>query len=305
MKRFVKRVIPPRILRWLKMTREFWAERNRYARFSGPDDGERFGAMKPIHREMQITKDYHRLEKALTLPEPRAPYGADARSRIDALLPQAAAEAADAPFLGYARSAVAAQDLWNQRHELDDEIAQPRVSSDRGIRDPRAFFESRRSVRNFSDRPVDRALAFEAIELAINTPSVCNRQAWRVRLFDDPTHVAAALKHQNGNRGFASTVPLLALITVDIGLFAGPSERNQVYIDGGLFSMSLGWAFHAVGLDSCMLNMSQSNSRLNAARRALGIPGNEAIIMFMAIGYPREGHRVARSPRRALSEVIR
>ena len=91
MKSILKKVLPNGLLRWAKMSREFQAERRRYARYSGPDDGERMDSLRSAHLEMQLTKEYHRLEKALTLPSPRAPYGASARGVIDKLLPEARA----------------------------------------------------------------------------------------------------------------------------------------------------------------------------------------------------------------------
>ncbi len=114
-----------------------------------------------------------------------------------------------------------------------------------------------------------------------------------------------ALSLQNGNSGFGSAVPTVALVTVDTQLFAGPGERNQGWIDGGLFSMSFVWALHGLGLDSCMLNLSLRNGRSDALRRTLDIPDYELPIMMIAIGYARPGHRVARSPRRPIDEIVR
>jgi nitroreductase len=54
-----------------------------------------------------------------------------------------------------------------------------------------------------------------------------------------------------------------------------------------------------------MLNMSVANSVSDALRRDLQIEQHEVVIMQLAIGYPADGYRVARSPRRELGDVVR
>jgi nitroreductase len=171
--------------------------------------------------------------------------------------------------------------------------------------DVEEFFSTRHSVRNFdSNRSVDISVLEDAARLAMFTPSVCNRQASKVYFVTGEEMKEVARKRQNGNTGFGD-IPVLAVVTVDTRLFAGPGERNQPWIDGGLFAMSLAWALHGVGLSSCMLNMSVANSVSDALRRDLQIEQHEVVIMQLAIGYPADGYRVARSPRRELGDVVR
>jgi hypothetical protein len=47
------------------------------------------------------------------------------------------------------------------------------------------FFASRHSIRQFSDKPVDLEMIVRAVRMAQKTPSVCNRQAARVYVFDN------------------------------------------------------------------------------------------------------------------------
>ncbi|WP_083882919.1 nitroreductase family protein [Brevibacterium senegalense] len=304
----IKKSLPSPIVDWvyrkrmkLRIAQEFAKDFRRYVNNAAYEDKVIPSHMTARAVEVQGTKDYHRVEKGLTLPEPKRPFGAAVGERLDQalhLVPQ------DASLFTYMASAREALSVWNEDGTITDSVSPfPQRSHSLSEADVRAFFESRHSVRHFdANRPVEPGLLEDAVQLAQSTPSVCNRQSWHVRFIVDSAKKAAARSNQNGNAGFGE-IPVLAVVTTDSRLFAGPGERNQAWIDGGLFAMSLTWALHGLGLATCMLNMSVSNKKADALRRDLGIGAHEVIIMQIAIGYAHEQHRVARSPRRMPTEV--
>ncbi|EPR77543.1 nitroreductase [Leifsonia rubra CMS 76R] len=248
-----------------------------------------------------MVKDYHRIEKGLALASPKRPFGEGPAARLKMLLPLASA---DSEYTTHGRSALDALNLWNNDGVVDDVIAPVRNAPESNGSDPLELFRSRHSVRDYSDRAVSEELLRSVVAAAISSPSVCNRQAWEVRFFEG-AQKNAVLRHQNGNRGFGESAPVVALVTVDAKLFSGAGERNQAWIEGGIFSMSLVLALHSVGVDSCMLNLSLNNRSLNNLRGGVGLEQNELPIMMIAIGYGAQGNRRARSPRRSLDEVLR
>jgi nitroreductase len=310
MKSLIKRLLPARVRRLLsswkhreEFRREFRVDRQRYARNCAPNDGQATLQLTGRNLEAQLTKDYHRVEKGLALREPKSPFGAEVLNRLEMLIPVAEASGTGKPFVAYSKTAQTALAAWNEGGTIDPIVSSVRNPVDRGMNDIDAFFQTRSSVRDFSPTLVDDSVLNHAVELAINTPSVCNRQSWHVRFFQDKATVGRALSFQNGNRGFADSIPVLALVTVDSRLFAGVGERNQGWIEGGLFSMSLVWALHGLGVDSCMLNMSLTNDRIDGLREEFNIPNHELVVMMIAVGYGSEGHRVARSPHREVGQV--
>lgn len=48
-----------------------------------------------------------------------------------------------------------------------------------------SFSNSRHSIRNFSDEPVDKQKIIDALKIAQNAPSACNRQAARIYVVND------------------------------------------------------------------------------------------------------------------------
>lgn len=143
------------------------------------------------------------------------------------------------------------------------------------------FFLSRHSLRNFRKDPVPIDLIEEAVRRATKTPSVCNRQAPRVYCFADAARVLAL---QPGNAGFGHNAAYAIVVTSDVSAFSGSGERHQTFIDGGMFAMSLLYAFHSLGLGACPLAWNASFAHESAVKRKLHIGESEAIVMFMAVG---------------------
>lgn len=293
-----------------KMFTEFVRDYRRYAGLSTPSGTDELSNLRDRHLECQVTKDYHRIEKGLSISTPKRPFGVDPEMRLSKALSNRthADIPAEAEFIGYADTALKALKLWNSTEEIDPEVSLPAtVLPTFSIEEDQfeAFFTSRRSVRSFDpDREMEPEQVRRAIQLAGNSPSVCNRQSWRTHLYTEQSGIEKVLSHQSGNRGFGHTVKGLLVVTADPRLFSGSGERNQRWVDGGLFAMSIVWALHGLGIDSCMLNWSKGNSASNALRRDAGISAEEDIIVMIALGYATKDHRVARSPRRAISDIF-
>ncbi|MDH3697159.1 MAG: nitroreductase family protein [Flavobacteriaceae bacterium] len=171
------------------------------------------------------------------------------------------------------------------------------------LANPEAFFNSRYSLREYKEETVDDELVKRAIKLAMKTPSVCNRHAWHIYHASDREIIDKALSYQNGNRPFGKKIPNLLIITTDLKAFFAGHEHYQHWIDGGLFSMSIMYALHSLGLASCPLNWSQRPKTDRALRKAIEIKPNHTVIMMMALGYPDEFNKVCSSSRRPFEDI--
>lgn len=145
------------------------------------------------------------------------------------------------------------------------------------------LFSNRVSIREYSSKPVDIDLLKEAVNISMKVPSVCNRQSSRVRIITNKNLIEQALKIQGGYKGY-DLPPVLLLVTTDSAAFLSHNERNQIYVDGGLFAMALLTSIEFVGLGACALNtMFDLNSEKNM-RKLLTVPDNENFIMFISAG---------------------
>ncbi|WP_205689482.1 nitroreductase family protein [Aurantiacibacter odishensis] len=167
-----------------------------------------------------------------------------------------------------------------------------------------AGMRERRSIREFGEGPIDPAVVEAAVTDALSTPSVCNRQGFRAHYSLDRATIDAALRQQNGNSGFGDRVPGLMIVTCSLSIFTASSERNQGFVDGGLFSMSLMLTLHHHGLGNCPLNWSASFRQDQNLRAAVSIPEDEVIIMMIAFGPMPEKPLAAGSRRYDLAHFL-
>lgn len=173
----------------------------------------------------------------------------------------------------------------------------------RGTDFPRLAF-ARHSVRDFAADPVADESIARAVRIAQRTPSVCNRQAWRVHVYSSPTDKETVLRAQDGNAGFGHLAARILLISCDARAYVTSGERHQAYVDGGMFAMSLIYALQAEGLVSCCLNLCNYFFQDAALHRACRIPTFEIPIMMIALGYPPAEFRVANSARLHTDSVL-
>jgi nitroreductase len=282
----------------------------------------------PGTMEAQIIKAYHRIEKGLALALPRPGFGQDA---VAAVLDGVDAYAACfGPTLTTARALRTLDEYvaFNREHGIDTDCIEARLDALRSLHPAEAteggtrvvsreqvyanacldlsgFFASRYSVRQFSGAPVSSHLIAQAVAMAKQSPSVCNRESGCVFVASDPARKSALLSLQNGNRGFGELADRVLVVTARLDSFLTVGERYQGWIDGGLFAMSLIYALHSFGIGSCCLNWSVEPEVDQALKRVSGIPGDHAVIMLLAIGHLPETLRVAQSPRRPLKDVLR
>lgn len=277
-----------------------------------------------------ILKEYHAVEKGLALREPRPGFGGP---RIGAL-----ADIVDDYVTKYGIDAITDMTAYTLREYLNfdeghhqvsaalkgklealllrcDESTQKKTGGTKLVPrqdildtlnfDYERFFKSRNSVRDFSEEPVPTEKILKVIDTARYTPSVCNRQSWKVYVIE---HTNVELKRkllnvQNGNKGFGEHISSLIVITGKLSSFFA-YERNQVYIDGGMFAMSIVLGLHAAGLGVCCLNTSYAKKQYEAFRNSMEMDSDCVPIMFLAVGNLKENYSVAISERRPLTDII-
>lgn len=320
------------------MAREFvrlvtatWDDLRRYAKYSVTGFSRRRGQLGQI--EGRLMAACHVLEKGLSMPESRPRFGEGAVRTLYGFLEEYEARGGQSCNPHF-RSGLEALEGYLKKHQeikvnVDDIITSvmletmvrwktegagpnPGVlsfTSETFFADADASFGvfgiSRHSCRHFDPLlPVDPISIKEAVRVALRTPSSCNRQPWRVYAITSKPLVEQCLKLHHGSRGFNHLIPALAIVSARIDVYGGPGERNQTYVDGGLFAMSLMFAFHHQRLGCVPLNWSVTPELDRQLKAVTGIPPSENILMLLGIGHPVKHFVVPQSTRRSIEEVL-
>lgn len=169
--------------------------------------------------------DSHVLEKGLTMPNRRLGFGQqrvrnlvkyinEYISNYDASPIQVQAALNDlAEYLAVHKKASFAlpedivkgiENLMRYRLDEQENFSIPCTAESYFVEDVdfEKFSFSRRSLRHYSNDKVDIDRVIDAIRIAQNAPSACNRQATRVKIIQSKEAKEYVLSIQNGTRGF-------------------------------------------------------------------------------------------------------
>ena len=167
------------------------------------------------------------------------------------------------------------------------------------------FFISRHSIRQFDDTPVDLSSIRSAVTLAMKAPSACNRQSCKVYFYNNSKVNYKLGNLISGNNGFDNEVQNYLVITSDISAFYDSFERNQTYVDAGIFTMALTEALHYYRVGSCILQNGEIVDKNKKIREICdNIPENEKIVLFIAIGNYKDNIVYAVSKRKSLEDIL-
>lgn len=271
-----------------------------------------------------ITRQYHGIEKGLTLPDTRLGFGKALIIAITDNLQTYIAKYEVDRLVSHAASALNRYKEFNQSvldengdlvkrintllEKVENHSAQVyrNISKEDVIKstdfDFTSFMKKRRSIRDFAEGDVNNDLIKQCILDAMESPSACNRQGWRVRIYEgrQKDHI---LKFQNGNRGFNSCINKVLFVTGCSEAYSY-TERNGMLVDGSLFAMSLILALHSKRIGSCPLNTSYTYKDEIKLRKGINLPLSEEPIMMIAIGNLKDNFKVASSPRKDIKDVL-
>lgn len=298
------------VLLRLRFFREAYVDAWRRYQFSAPTSLLFRPSTPERSRQSQLQRDLHSLEKGASLAAPRAQFGLDAIKRIQFVSTNSSFRGSELS-ISREETAVALRAVLNWhdsglKKDLDPLLTQIDTTpfDSLEVEISRSLLLRRRSVRNFVQKPVEERLLLSAVDFAKYAPSVCNRQSWRVIFLENSDARHMALDLQNGNKGFGEGAPIIGVICSDLRDFAGPGERSQMYVDGGMFAMNLLTGLHLEGLSTCCLNWSMPNSISRKFRSALNIPTHEEIIMLIAVGYVAKEAKSALSKRKSTGNLV-
>jgi hypothetical protein len=296
---------------------------NRYLKYS-----RTFGNNTSTKLIASIILQYHVIEKGLTMPETKLGFG---RERIIALCGECSKYlqiySQNDEQVDHAIGIILEYEEYHEKrhYNIDNEVKASIIHLKNMLRKKvenktqfhsnkneyfkhikNSFYEfsnSRASIRNFSTEDLPLENLINALDLARNAPSACNRQSWRTYIILDKIKISEILTAQGGNRGFGHLVNKLIIVTGELGVFCYSNERNQVFIDGGIYSMNLLYALHYNAIAACILNCSFDYNKEQKIKSLVNIKGSEVLITMIACGLAPIDFNVSISPRYSIKRT--
>src|ERR1044071_1973521 len=187
--------------------------------------------------------------------------------------------------------------------------------------------EKRRTIRDFSDRMVSRAVIEYCLRAAGTAPSGANLQPWHFVAVSDPSvkteiRIAAEIEEkefyeQRAPKAWLEALaplgtdprkPFLEIAPWLIAVFAQPfrflpdGTRSPTYYaieSVGIATGLLVTALHACGLAA----LTHTPSPMGFLNRILGRPSHEKPFVLLVVGHPAENARVPDIGRKSLNEI--
>jgi iodotyrosine deiodinase len=198
---------------------------------------------------------------------------------------------------------------------------------ERRARDFGARLRRRRTVREYSARPVPRAVVEECLLAAGSAPSGANRQPWHFVVVTDPVvkrriREAAEVEERDfyenrapaewlaalaplgtgPDKPFLETAPLLiAIFARSYDVADDGARRKNYYVTEsvGIATGMLITALHEAGLAT----LTHTPSPMGFLGRVLGRPPNERPFLLLVAGFPAADATVPDIGRKRLSEI--
>ena len=155
---------------------------------------------------------------------------------------------------------------------------------------------TRRSVRQFTDQPLEREQLLEIIKAGTWAPSGLNNQPWRF-VIARSAEVRNDLSKLTKYHCVIAGAPACIAVFVDRRVMYHDVKDHQA-MEACIQNMLL--ATHALGLGAVWLGEILANA--GGVRTLLGLPEHLELMAVVAIGHPAAQHRT--STRKALEDVL-
>jgi nitroreductase len=143
----------------------------------------------------------------------------------------------------------------------------------------------RRSIRRYTDRPIEREKLDILIEVALRSPSSIGRMPWEFILVTDPSLLELLSRAKSIGSSF------LRYASAAIVVCADPVKSDVWVEDASIASILILLAAESIGLGGCWIQLrkrrnSDSRSAEEYVREVLSIPERLRVAAIMSIGYP-------------------
>ena len=141
---------------------------------------------------------------------------------------------------------------------------------------------TRRSVRDYTDRPVSEETVEKLLRAAMAAPSAGNQQPWRFIVVRDRGRLQAAAEVERYG-GMIAHAQVAVVICADLDLVENEGFWQQ---DCAAATQNLLLAAHALGLGAVWVGTYPREERVEGLRPIFDLPENLVPFSVVPVGYP-------------------
>jgi len=142
---------------------------------------------------------------------------------------------------------------------------------------------TRRSIRSYEKRPVEKEKLLKVLEAARLSPSATNSQPWSFIVVTDP-EVKESLRSAYDRDWFISAPVIIVACAFPEKAWVRRDGEEFWKVDISIAMQDLILAAWAEGLGTCWIGAFREEE----AKRVLGIPENVRVVAMTPLGYPAE-----------------
>lgn len=149
------------------------------------------------------------------------------------------------------------------------------------------MLKSRRSIRKFQDKEVEKEKIAKIINSALLSPTSASRRPWEFIVVTDKQLLQKLSKCKEHSSSFLADAPLGFVVIADNGV-------SDVWIeDASIASITIQLLAQSLGLGSCWIQVRERIGKDNVKagdyiKEVLGIPAKYEVECILAVGYPAE-----------------
>lgn len=143
---------------------------------------------------------------------------------------------------------------------------------------------TRRSIRDFTEKPVSEKTIKRLLEAAMYAPSARNYQPWHFIVTKDRERLDR-LSEIHPYAGMLQSATAAIMVCADRNL--EPNDRYNAQ-NAAAATQNILLSAHEAGLGSCWLGVYPREDRMNKISSFLQLPDNILPVSLIALGYPAE-----------------
>ena len=270
-----------------------------------------------------LRRNTHRIEKGLAHPNPRKVFGrAYIQETVDLFRAAYDCPSSDRGTIEWS-DAVLAKYFLHCEHEAEIAVAHAKFKA---VGAPNAkpgnvpyvitrrpetdvtydgllnLSRRRTSVRKYQEKKVSRELISRALDIALQAPSACNRQAFRFRFYNDIELAHKISQVPGGVSGYL--VPSIVVLTGRYCAYFEERDFNAPVIDASLVAMGFMLALETLALSSVCINWPNLVDREKQLRTLIDLDKDEFVVMMIGVGYPADDVCVPYSQKKYVADIL-